>query len=96
MAFKNTMGQIFKVMTNLSPTGQLIRNLNRSGFNPPLSPTPNSPSLSGGPKGGRGGKSRGISISELERKHPLAQADKGKAQYSKGGKVSYKSVFDME
>jgi hypothetical protein len=98
MGMKSNMGKVFKVMTQLSPTGQFIGSLNRSGFNRSIPTSPETPSLSRGSQRGEGGggKSKGKSIHELERKHSLAQADKGKAQYSKGGLVYYKSIADME
>lgn len=98
MGMRSNMGKVFKVMTQLSPTGQFIGSLNRSGFNRSIPTSPETPSLSrGSQRGGEGGgKSKGKSINQLERKHSLAQADKEKAQYSKGGKVSYKSISDME
>jgi hypothetical protein len=92
-------GQVAKVILDINPAGQFIRSLNQGssfGLNRSMPTTPDTPALSSGSRGGRGGKSKGMSINQLERKHPLAQADKGKEQYSKGGKVSYKSVFDME
>ena len=97
MGMRSNMGKVFKVMTQMSPTGQFIGSLNRSGLNRSIPTSPETPSLSrGSQRGGVGGKGKGMSINQLERKHSLAQADKGKAQYSKGGRVSYKSISDME
>jgi hypothetical protein len=86
-------------MTQLSPTGiQFIGSLNRSGFNRSI---PTSPKLHHFLEDRKEEEkeevqSKGKSINQLERKHALAQADKVRAQYSKGGKVSYKSISDME